>query len=97
MLSAQIQQYRDVIVKRYIDGQKLQKLRNEVGLTQEELGNRLGISRETVVAIENNYPGTIENLSFTIVEAWTRTCRSKSRPALLAEWEAYVKKLLGIP
>ena len=84
------------MVKRYVDGQKLQKLRAEVGLTQEELGNRIGLSRETICSIERSHHGTIEKVPFSIIEAWGRTCRSKLSPAVLEEWQLYLKKLLGI-
>ena len=35
-------------------GQRIQELRKGLGLSQEELAKRCGVSRQTVNAIENN-------------------------------------------
>ena len=35
-------------------GEKIQKLRKEAGLRQEDLARMLGVSRQTIIAIENN-------------------------------------------
>lgn len=39
----------------------IKKLRKEAGLRQEDLANELGVSRQTVIAIENDkYDPTLE-------------------------------------
>lgn len=39
----------------------IKKLRKEAGLRQEDLANQLGVSRQTIIAIENNkYDPTLE-------------------------------------
>ena len=39
----------------------IKKLRKEVGLRQEDLANQLGVSRQTIIAIENDkYDPTLE-------------------------------------
>ena len=84
-------------MRRYVDGQQLHKLRVEVGLTQEQIARQLGITRETVISIEKNHPGTIDKLPFSTVEAWGRICRHQLQPDIWAEWQSYLKKLLGFP
>jgi len=40
---------------------KIKQLRKSVGLRQEDLANLLGVSRQTIIAIENNkYNPTLE-------------------------------------
>ncbi len=39
----------------------VKKLRKEAGLRQEDLANKVGVSRQTIIAIENNkYDPTLE-------------------------------------
>lgn len=54
----------------------LRTMRKEAGLTQAELARTIGISRETVVAIENDHPKTVEALSISILEYWVNICRT---------------------
>jgi len=56
-------------------GAHLKSLRKEAGLTQKELASRIGLSRETIVAIENEYVGSIDKLSIEVVNAWWSVCR----------------------
>ncbi|WDE01850.1 helix-turn-helix transcriptional regulator [Thalassomonas actiniarum] len=56
-------------------GAHLKSLRKEAGLTQKELASRIGLSRETVVAIENEYVGSIDKLSIEVVNSWWAVCR----------------------
>lgn len=45
--------------------------------TQQELANRLGLSRETVVAIENCHFHTMQTLELATVEKWWKVCRQR--------------------
>ena len=47
----------------HFSGKELKKLRKEAGFTQKLLAGKIGISRETVVAIENEHPKTIGSLN----------------------------------
>lgn len=39
----------------------VKRLRKEAGLRQEDLANKLGVSRQTIIAVENNkYNPTLE-------------------------------------
>lgn len=82
--------------KKLIDGAKLKQLRKESGITQIQMAKYLEISRETVIAIENNHPGSIDNLSFEKVNSWGRYCRSKVSRDTYEEWVNYLKKLLKL-
>ena len=40
---------------------KIKQLRKDAGLRQEDMANKLGVSRQTIIAIENNkYNPTLE-------------------------------------
>lgn len=57
------------------DGMQLRVLRREAGLTQQQIADALGMSRETVVAIENNKPSAIEGLKLKTIQMWCGVCR----------------------
>lgn len=64
--------------KKKFSGAQLKALRREAGYTQEELANRIGISRETVSAIENEKPETMNNIGVEIISKWWSICRQKA-------------------
>ena len=64
--------------RRKFSGAQLKALRKESGYTQEELANRIGISRETVSAIENDKPETMNNIGVEVISKWWTTCRQKA-------------------
>lgn len=53
-------------------------MRKESSLTQAELAARLGVSRETVSAIENEKQETINSLSIDLIEKWWKVCGQRS-------------------
>ena len=59
-------------------GAQLKSLRKESGYTQEELAHRVGISRETVSAIENDKPETMKNIGVEVISKWWSVCRQKA-------------------
>jgi DNA-binding XRE family transcriptional regulator len=65
-------------MKNKINIQLLKMMRKESGLTQNDLALRLGVSRETVSAIENEKPETISVLSIDLIEKWWRICGQSS-------------------
>ena len=73
-------------------GIHLRNLRTAAGLTQQALGDRIDVSRETVVAIENDYDGTINKLTIDIVNKWWALCRRSVSPQTQA---AFVAELLA--
>ena len=64
--------------RRKFSGAQLKALRKESGYTQEELARRIGISRETVSAIENNKPETMNNIALEVISKWWTICRQKA-------------------
>ncbi len=65
-------------VRKKFSGTQLRALRKEAGYTQEELGNRIGISRETVSAIENDKPETMGCIGVEIINRWWSICRQRA-------------------
>ena len=61
--------------RKMFSGAQLKSLRKEAGYTQEELAKRVGISRETVSAIENDKPETMDNIGVGVVNKWWSICR----------------------
>lgn len=79
-----------------VDGTKLRQLRVDSGVTQIQMAQKLGISRDTIIAIEKNVPGTIAKLSFEKVNDWGRYCRSRVARSTYEEWVNYLKKMLSL-
>ena len=64
--------------KKKFSGAQLKALRKEAGYTQGELALRIGISRETVSAIENEKPETMNNIGVEVISKWWSICRQKA-------------------
>ena len=62
--------------RKKFDGKLLQAQRKKTPFSQEEFGVIIGVSRETVSAIENEKQGTIENISMEIVRKWHEACET---------------------
>ena len=77
-------------------GQELKSLRKEAGLTQAEIAKRIGISRETVVAIENEHPKTINALSLEVVNSWWVICRQSVSESSQLSFKALVLRFFGM-
>ncbi|MEM9103960.1 MAG: helix-turn-helix transcriptional regulator [Pseudomonadota bacterium] len=77
----------------------LKTLRQEAGFTQEELAPRLGISRETLSAIETGKESTIKNLPDEVVSKWWSICRSRAREetrnCFFEQVTGYFDKVMG--
>lgn len=78
------------------DGTLLKDLRLSAGFTQLELSKKLKISREKVVAIENEHPGTINNLSADIINRWYLLCCPNSTALLLARYKKAIVSFFNI-
>lgn len=59
-------------------GAELRALRKDAQFTQEELARMIGISRETVNAIENERTGAINSIEAKVIKKWWASCRSKA-------------------
>ncbi len=58
------------------DVEILKTMRKEAGFTQAEIAKAIGVSRETIVAIENAHPRAVEALSASNLEYWGNVCRT---------------------
>lgn len=77
-------------------GKELRGLRKEAGFTQAEIAKKIGISRETIVAIENEHPKTIDALSLEVVNAWWLICRKSVSESSQLSFKAQVLKFFGM-
>jgi DNA-binding XRE family transcriptional regulator len=73
----------------------LKNMRLEAELTQKELAERIGISRETVSAIENEKPETINTLEAEVVAAWHVTCKQGAKSDTRMEFLGHIVKYFG--
>lgn len=79
-----------------VDGTRLKNLRKLSTVTQDEMAQQLGISRQTVMAIESNTPDALEDLSFEKVSQWGRVCRNRIARLKLQEWIGDIKKIFRV-
>lgn len=74
----------------------LKELRKDSGLTQQELATRLGISRETVIAIEKENKASVTSLEMGLVYSWWRVCKIKATVETAQKFIQVCKNLLDI-
>ena len=57
-------------------GKKLKELRQAAipKITQQALANKLGVCRETIVAIENEKDNSINALPVSVIQQWYEIC-----------------------
>jgi len=77
-------------------GTELKNLRKEAGFTQRELASRIGISRETVLAIENDRPQTMDSLSLEVVNSWWLLCRQSVCESSQLSFKVQIMKFFGM-
>ena len=59
----------------------IKQLRKEAGLRQEDMANTLGVSRQTIIAIENNKYDPTLALAFHLAQELGTTVDQLFRPA----------------
>lgn len=74
----------------------LKQMRLDTGLSQKALGEQIGISRETVLAIEKKHAGAIKSLEMDVVKLWFRTCKNKANSPLLARFKRGITAFFGV-
>lgn len=74
----------------------LKQMRLDAGMSQKALGQRIGLSRETIVAIENKYPGAIATLEMDTVKLWFRACKSNADPSILLRFKNGLMAFFGV-
>jgi len=80
----------------HFSGRELKNLRKEAGFTQKVLASKIGISRETVIAIENEHPKTIDSLSLEVVNSWWVACRKSVSESSQLSFKAQVMNFFGM-
>jgi DNA-binding XRE family transcriptional regulator len=78
-----------------ISGLLLRELRKEADLTQQDLATRIGISRETVSAIENDKRETIEALGAEVISKWHMICAQRASEATRNKFFQHVMQYFG--
>jgi DNA-binding XRE family transcriptional regulator len=84
------------MARRKFSGRHLRVMRQEAGFTQKQMARRLGISRETVVAIENEYPSAIGSLEIQLMTEWWQICRPLIQEDTRKSFIAYMAGFFGI-
>lgn len=78
-----------------ISGLLLRELRKEADLTQHDLAARIGISRETVSAIENDKRETIEAIGVEVISKWHMICAQRASTATRNKFFEHVMNYFG--
>ena len=78
-----------------VSGALLRTMRKEAGLTQDQLRIRLGISRETVSAIENEKCETINSIEVEVVSKWHIVCKQRVSSDTETEFFGHLMKYFG--
>lgn len=78
-----------------ISGLLLRELRKEADLTQQDLATRIGISRETVSAIENDKRETIEAIGAEVISKWHIICAQRASAATRNKFFQHVMQYFG--
>jgi DNA-binding XRE family transcriptional regulator len=63
--------------RKKFSGEVLKNLRKQAGYTQDQLAEQVGLSRETVSAIETERPETINALTVKIISRWNDCCNQR--------------------
>jgi DNA-binding XRE family transcriptional regulator len=78
------------------EGQILKSMRVGAGLSQKALAEKIGISRETVVAIEREHPKTIKALKMQVLKNWSDACGAANNAAAFKNFKVFIKKTFSI-
>jgi len=77
-----------------ISGKQLKRLRVEANLTQEQLGKKLGMSRETIGAIETDKKAC-DALQLKTLKMWFDACRNKASADAKKSFIDHIKSFLN--
>ena len=76
--------------------QQLRRLRQEADLSQKDMAIRLGLSRESIVAIENAHPRAMNNLKLIVVSRWFNICRAAVKASTREHFIDQLKRFFKI-
>jgi DNA-binding XRE family transcriptional regulator len=74
----------------------LRSLRKEAGYTQIEMSKKMGVCRETIVAIENLHIGSVNKLELWLVMRWWVACKLKANIETKSQFSSLLKKAFDI-
>lgn len=74
----------------------LRSLRLESSFTQQQLAEKLGISREKVVAVENCHAKSMVALELDTIKMWWTLCRKRAENATQRKFASLMKRELSI-
>jgi DNA-binding XRE family transcriptional regulator len=74
----------------------LKQFRKDAGLSQKELGRLIGVSRETVVAIECQNEASLNSLKMDLVKHWLEACKPSAKNALLKRFKMGIVGFFGL-
>jgi transcriptional regulator with XRE-family HTH domain len=77
------------------DGKLLKALRKTTPYSQLQMSEFLGVSRETISAIENEKQGTIENISIDTIRRWHEICEQYVDAETEFSFRVFITKYFG--
>lgn len=77
-------------------GEQLKQIRKEAGYTQVELAKLLRVHRDTIGHIENNKPGTIDEISADLIRRWWQKCSSRVSENTRYSFKLFIKKYFNV-
>ena len=75
---------------------RLKALRLAAGLEQEQLAQRLNVSRKKISNIENCHLEAMNNLKDDLFERWWRICRQTASENERRSFKEYITKLFDL-
>jgi HTH-type transcriptional regulator/antitoxin HipB len=78
-----------------VSGTLLRSMRKESGYTQVQLASRIGISRETISAIENERSEAINCISADLISSWHIICRQGVTSETRHEFFSHIMNFFG--
>ena len=73
----------------------LKQLRKDAGLTQDELAQRMKVTRDVISHIENCHLQQMDNLKTDFEDKWWEVCQYTARPETKASWRSYILNKFG--
>ena len=73
----------------------LKQLRKDAGLTQEDLGTRLGVGRDKISHIEKCHLQQMESLTADFEDQWWHVCRTLAKPDTKHNWLQFIVNKYG--
>lgn len=76
--------------------QQLRDMRLKAGYTQKELASKISVSRETIVAIENDDPKAVNALKVDLLTRWWHACKTLIPNESRTSFTSYLMEFFGV-